>query len=197
MTVQTAAHPEAGSAASEHYTGKLGIWWLIGSEIMIFGGVIGSFILFRLAHPEWAEHAHHLNVLIGSINTLVLLTSSYTMVRAYAAVGRKDRKAMCGNLLTSALLGFVFLVIKSVEYSGKFSAGLTPNSGVFWAFYFAMTGLHALHVLAGAIAIFILFYYSSRDRIWPIANRIEFVGLYWHFVDVVWIFLFPLLYLTS
>lgn len=197
MTVQSAAHSSAGPMPSAHFTGKLGIWWLIGSEIMIFGGVIGSFILFRLAHPEWAEHARHLNVLIGTMNTIILLTSSYTMVKAFSAVGRKDRKAMCGNLLATALLGFTFLVIKALEYSGKFSAGLYPSTNVFWAFYFTMTGLHALHVLIGAIAILILFYYSSRDRIWPITNRVEFVGLYWHFVDVVWIFLFPLLYLTS
>lgn len=195
--MSTATPSESSTAASAHFTGKLGIWWLIASEIMIFGGVIGSFILFRLAHPEWVEHAHHLSVLIGSINTMVLLTSSFTMVKAFTAVGRKDRNAMCVNLLATALLGFVFLSIKSFEYGGKFSAGITPNSHVFWAFYFTMTGLHALHVLIGALAILILYFYALSDRIWPIANRVEFIGLYWHFVDVVWIFLFPLLYLTS
>lgn len=177
--------------------GKLAIWWLIGSEIMIFGGVVGSFILFRLAHPEWAELSRHLSVLIGSINTIVLLTSSYTMVRAYSAMTRKDRKAVCVNLLVTATLGLVFLGIKSFEYSQKFSHGFYPNAGLFWAFYFTMTGLHALHVLIGILVISGLAVYAAKDRIWPIAGRVELIGIYWHFVDVVWIFLFPLLYLTS
>lgn len=179
------------------YTGKLGLWCLIGSEIMIFAGIIGSFILFRLAHPEWARLAEHLSVMIGSINTLVLLTSSFTMVKAFAATSRRDRKAACGYLLATALFGLVFIGIKSHEYAGKFSHGFYPNAGLFWAFYFTMTGLHALHVLIGIGAILALFVFGLRDRLWPIANRVELIGLYWHFVDVVWIFLFPLLYLTS
>jgi len=192
-----AAHSDSAQMPTAHFTAKLAIWWLIGSEIMIFGGLIGSFILFRLARPQWAEMAHHLSVPIGSFNTLILLTSSYTMVRAFVSSGRRDRTATCWNLLVTALLGLTFLCVKGYEYAGKFSHGYYPNAGLFWAFYFTMTGLHALHVLIGIIAILILFVFGLRDRLWPIASRVEFTGLYWHFVDVVWIFLFPLLYLTS
>lgn len=190
-----AVTPPPDSPAAAIPIGRLGLWWLIGSEIMIFGGLIGSFILFRLAHPEWAEMSHHLNVWIGSINTLVLLTSSYSMVKAFTAVGRRDRPAACRHLLITALLGLCFLGIKSYEYAGKFSHGFYPTTALFWAFYFSMTGLHAIHVLAGIIMILIMYVFGVRDRLWPISNRVEFIGLYWHFVDVVWIFLFPLLYL--
>ena len=194
--MESAAKPADESPVESGWAGKLGLWWLIGSEIMIFGGLVGSFILFRLAHPEWSEMSEHLSVLIGSVNTLVLLTSSFTMVKAFSAAARKERKSTCGFLLITALLGLVFLGIKSHEYAGKFAHGFYPNAGIFWAFYFGMTGLHAIHVVAGIIAILILFVFGLRDRLWPISRRVEFVGLYWHFVDVVWIFLFPLLYLT-
>ena len=178
--------------------GKMGIWWFIASEIMIFSGLIGSYILFRLrADGAWTEMAQHVSTEIGSINTMVLLTSSLTMVLAFAAILDKDRKKTQVYLLLTVLLGLTFLGIKFYEYSLEIAHGFTPVTGVFWSFYYLMTGLHGLHVLGGMIANFALYIMAVRGTLWQTNQfRVEFTGLYWHFVDVVWIFLFPLLYLS-
>ncbi len=174
--------------------GKVGVWWFLASEIMVFGGLISSYIVARLGSVGWSAEAAHLSVPIASLNTLVLLTSSLTMVLAFGAVDRGDRKGVRTFLLWTILLGLAFLGIKGYEYASKVAAGFTPASGHFWSFYYTMTGLHALHVLAGIITNLSLFVMAPADP--RNAHRIELAGLYWHFVDVVWIFLFPLLYLT-
>jgi heme/copper-type cytochrome/quinol oxidase subunit 3 len=191
---QTHAHsPTASTALS---TGKLGLWWFLSSEIITFGGLMGSYIVLRLAHPEWAEAAQHLSVVIATVNTAVLLTSSLTMVLAFAAVDHADDRAIRTWLGWTVALGLVFLLIKAFEWSGKLSAGIVPGVSGFWSFYYAMTGLHALHVLGGIVVNAVLLLVALRGRLWPIAHRVELAGLYWHFVDLVWIFLFPLLYLA-
>ena len=177
-------------------TGKLGLWWFLSSEIITFGGLIGSYIVLRLAQPEWAEAARHLSVVIATVNTAVLLTSSLTMVLAFAAVDHADDHAVRTWLGCTVTLGLVFLLIKALEWSGKLSAGIVPGVSGFWSFYYAMTGLHALHVLAGIVVNAVLLLVALRGRLWPMAHRVELAGLYWHFVDLVWIFLFPLLYLS-
>jgi heme/copper-type cytochrome/quinol oxidase subunit 3 len=177
-------------------TGKLGIWWFLASEIVTFGGLIGSYLAVRLAHPQWAEAAAHLSALIATINTVVLLTSSLTMVLAWDAVERQDEPAIRTNLGYTVALGLVFLLIKALEWHGKLSHGLLPSASGFWSFYYAMTGLHVLHVLGGIVVNTVLLLLALRGRLRPIAQRVETAGLYWHFVDVVWIFLFPLLYLS-
>ena len=174
--------------------GKLGVWWFLVSEIMVFGGLISSYIVARLGSAGWPAEATHLSVLVASVNTLVLLTSSLTMVVAFAATRERDRGKLRTFLFLTILLGLAFLGIKAYEYTSKVVAGFTPASGHFWSFYYTMTGLHALHVLGGIITNLTLFV-MARESLRN-SHRVELAGLYWHFVDVVWIFLFPLLYLV-
>jgi len=177
-------------------SGKLAMWWFLASEIITFGGLIGSYIVFRLANPSWTEESHHLSVLIATLNTIVLLTSSLTMVLAFAAVDQRDEHKTRTWLLLTVLGGLVFLGIKALEWSLEIGAGRVPGASGFWSFYFTLTGLHGLHVLAGIVVIAMLWLAAVRDRLGPVAHRIEYAGLYWHFVDIVWIVLFPLLYLS-
>lgn len=186
------AHGEMSSVPS----GKLGMWWFLSSEIVTFGGLIGCYIVARIAHPQWAESSHHLSVLTATINTLVLLTSSLTIVLAHAALEHGDEQTTTKMLGYTVLGGLAFLLIKAYEWGVKFNHDILPWTDGFWGFYFAMTGLHALHVFGGVIINIALWVVAARGRIQPIAGRIEYAGLYWHFVDVVWIFLFPLLYLS-
>jgi heme/copper-type cytochrome/quinol oxidase subunit 3 len=174
--------------------GKVGVWWFLASEIMLFGGLIASFIVFRLGSAGWHGEAAHLSVPIGAFNTIVLLTSSLTMVQAFAAVERRDQRMFQAHLALTILLGLTFLGVKAYEYTAEIRAGFTPGTGIFWSFYYTLTGLHALHVLAGIIVNFSLYLLvGARLRN---SHRIELAGLYWHFVDIVWIFLFPLIYLS-
>lgn len=191
-------------AATESYSdnvmsiGKMGIWWFLASEIMVFGGLIGSYILYRMASAgAWAEMAHHVSTTIGAINTVVLLTSSLTMVLAHAAVEDENHQRAKLYLGLTVVGGILFLIFKAIEYTTEISHGFTPMAGTFWSFYFTMTGLHGLHVIGGIIANLALFVMAMRGTLWPNKQkRVEYCGLYWHFVDVVWIFLFPLLYLS-
>lgn len=178
--------------------GKMGIWWFLASEVMVFGGLIGVYILFRMASGgAWAEFAHHVSTPIGTFNTLVLLTSSLSIVKAFEAIDLENRKKAQLYLAVTVLLGLTFLGVKAFEYSREIAMGYTPVSGLFWSFYYAMTGLHGLHVLAGVIANFALWVMAMKGTLWPrTQQRVEYAGLYWHFVDIVWIFLFPLLYLS-
>ena len=194
-TSTTADHLESHASRE---MGKMGMWWFLASEVMTFGGFIAIYFLYRLASGgAWAEMAEHVSVLIGSINTVVLLTSSLTMVKACQAVDEEDRIRTRNYLGLTVLLGLVFLGFKAVEYTSEFSHGFTPLAGSFWSFYYALTGLHALHMIGGIIANLVLFVMAARGTLWPrTQQRVEFVGLYWHFVDIVWIFLFPLLYLS-
>ncbi len=177
-------------------SGRLGVWWFLASEIVLFGGLIGTFILFRHGNPEWVAAAEHLSLAIGTVNTFVLLTSSLTIVLAFAAADKGDSRRMRTWLFLTILLGLVFLSIKAFEWSTEIGAGFIPSTGGFWSFYYAMTGLHALHVMAGIVINAILFISAVLDRLKPHEYRIELAGLYWHFVDIVWIFLFPLLYMA-
>jgi heme/copper-type cytochrome/quinol oxidase subunit 3 len=172
------------------------VWWFLASEIMVFGGLIASYVVVRLGGAGWSQEAAHLNFTLGLINTFVLLTSSLTMVLAFAAVEDKDPKKLRAALGFTILLGLIFLVIKAFEYAGEIRAGFTPSAGIFWSFYYGMTGLHALHVLAGIIVNLVLWIGALKGSLARNSHRVELGGLYWHFVDIVWIFLFPLLYLA-
>jgi len=176
-------------------TGKIGVWWFLASEITVFGGLIASYIVVRLGSGGWSEAAAHVNFSLGLVNTFVLLTSSMTMVLAFAAVEQKNPKRLRAFLLLTFLLGMTFLMIKGFEYAGEIGHGFTPGAGIFWSFYYGMTGLHALHVLGGIVVNLVLLVAALRDTLRPNEHRVELAGLYWHFVDIVWIFLFPLLYL--
>jgi len=183
-------------AATGIPTGKMGVWWFLASEIVLFGGLIGIYIMTRLGSTGWPEMAAHLSVPIGTLNTFVLLTSSLTMVLAFAAAEKGNQKGMRTWLLWTVLLGLTFLVIKAFEWGSEIGAGFPLTAGGFWSFYYTMTGLHALHVLGGVVVNSILFLSALMGLLGRNEHRVELAGLYWHFVDVVWIFLFPLLYLS-
>ena len=193
-TAAETAHAHETPAATTVPTGRLGIWMFLASEVVIFGGLITIYVLYRLRHPEWGLLAHNMVQAAGAINTLVLLTSSLTMVLAHAAVEHDDLRKAARYMLITVALGAVFMGIKAYEYGHEIGEGFTPVAGLFWSFYFAMTGLHALHVLGGMFAIL-----AVRQAVVEGRNpqRVELVGIYWHFVDIVWIFLFPLLYLAN
>lgn len=177
--------------------GKLGTWWFLASEVMVFGGLIGCYVLARIAAGGWEEESAHVNTRIGAINTLILVTSSFTMVEAFGAVQAQARQRAARFLLITVLLGCTFLCIKGYEYATELSHGFYPSTGPFWSFYYIMTGLHGLHVLGGILVNAGLCVMAMVGRHWSaVAHRVELAGLYWHFVDVVWIFLFPLLYLS-
>jgi heme/copper-type cytochrome/quinol oxidase subunit 3 len=175
-------------------TGRLGIWWFMASEVVVFGGLITCYLLMRWRHPEWGAEAAHTLTGAGALNTLVLLTSSLTMVLAHAAIEAGRPAVAVRNLSWTLLGGLIFLVVKAYEYTHEIGAGLVPARSLFWSFYYTMTGLHALHVIGGLVAIAIVLLAVRRGRE---MQRVEYVGIYWHFVDIVWIFLFPLLYLAS
>ena len=180
----------------EEIYGKTGIWWFLASEVPTFGGVLVAYIVLRLGSAGWSEASHHLNFNVALINTFLLLTSSMTIVMAHAAAQDNDFKKVANFLAATVLLGLGFLGMKAFEYSTEISHGFLPSSGIFWSFYYGMTGLHALHVLAGIIANLVLWIHAAKGSLAPHAQRVEVAGLYWHFVDIVWIFLFPLLYLA-
>ena len=180
--------------STEVPTGRLGIWWFLASEVVIFGGLICCYILLRWRNPEWGVEAQHTINAAGALNTLVLLTSSLSMVLAHAAVVEGNLKQAARNLSFTLLGGAIFLCVKAVEYTHEIKEGFVPARSLFWSFYYIMTGLHALHVIGGMVAIFVILLAVRGGRA---PQRVEYIGIYWHFVDVVWIFLFPLLYLTT
>ena len=201
------AHAISVSTATGIPNGKLGMWVFLASEVMFFTGLIGAYIVLRSA-PGWPGPAGHLSVPIGTTNTLILIGSSVTMVLALAASTRLPAspggeaqageriRAVRGWLLLTILLGSCFLVIKGFEYAAKFSHHIFPSTNVFWSCYFALTGFHALHVLGGIVFNGFVLTRTASDAVWrDQRHRLEYAGLYWHFVDIVWIFLFPLLYL--
>lgn len=171
---------------------RLGIWWFLASEIVIFGGLIATYILYRLHHPEWAAETIHTIQWVGATNTTVLLTSSLTMILSHHAVEERNLRQAGFTLALTILGGLIFLGLKAYEYTHEIAHGFVPARSLFWSFYFLMTGLHALHVVGGLVANTVVLRGFKRGFA---SHRIESVGIYWHFVDVVWIFLFPLLYL--
>jgi heme/copper-type cytochrome/quinol oxidase subunit 3 len=186
-------HPVTGV-----YNGKLGIWLFLASEVMLFGALFSSLILLRLGAATWPRGWEVLNVPIGAVNTIVLITSSVTMVMAWASLKLNNFARGRLFLILTGLLALTFLVIKGFEYGAKFEHDLLPATSTYFAIYFTMTGLHGLHVLGGVLVIgYLVLTAGSTWRQAPglFTNRVECTGLYWHFVDLVWIFLFPTLYL--
>jgi cytochrome c oxidase subunit III len=175
-------------------TGKLAVWWLVASEIVIFGGLLASYVMHRIAHDAFAQQAAHTNTWIGAFNTLVLLTSSLSAVLAHQAAERGDGPK-ASRLLWATILGAcTFLVVKGLEWTSEIEHGFTITSGTFWSFYYTAAGLHASHVIAGAIVMIFVANDAAKNRD---LHRVELAGIYWHFVDIVWIFLFPLLYIAK
>jgi heme/copper-type cytochrome/quinol oxidase subunit 3 len=176
--------------------GKLGMWLFLASEVMFFTGLLGAYIVLRFSHPSWPGPEGHLSVPIGTMNTLFLIGSSVTIVLALAASQAGALPRARWWLTVTIALGCLFLTVKGFEYAAKFAHHILPSTNVFWSCYFALTGLHALHVLGGIIFNLWILRRLFQPAIWAgQAQRLEYAGLYWHFVDLVWIFLFPLLYL--
>lgn len=177
---------------------KLGIWLFLASEVMLFGSLFASYVLLRTGDPRWPDQSAVLSVPLGALNTVVLIASSVTMVLSWVALTRQNLTGFRRYMGLTLLAGVVFLTVKAFEYSDKFSHGLMPSTNNFLGIYFTLTGLHALHVIAGMVVN--LYFWGPGARMWRtdprrFTNRIEIAGLYWHFVDLVWIFLFPVLYL--
>jgi len=175
-------------------TGRLAVWWVLVSEIVIFGGVLVSYVMHLLGHPEWAAEAAHTNMWAGGFNTLVLLTSSLSAVLAHQAAEGGDGPKAARLLRLTALGGLIFLTVKSFEWTHEIREGFTIQAGGFWSYYYTAAGLHAFHVLAGAVIMLFIAADAAKNRD---LHRVENIGIYWHFVDIVWIFLFPLLYIAK
>ena len=180
------------------YNGKLGIWLFLASEVMLFGALFSTLILLRTGAPSWPHGWKELNVPLATINTFNLIASSVTVVLAWANLRLGNLKKAKLFLGVTLLCGFIFMGIKAYEYGSKFQHEHFPSTNNFYATYFVMTGLHGLHVVGGMVVFAYLlltadkWYAAKRDQF---TNRVEVTGLYWHFVDLVWIFLFPILYL--
>jgi cytochrome c oxidase subunit III len=192
-------------------TSKLGMWLFLATEILMFGGLFAGFTLMQSRFPEAFLLAHeHLDKRLGALNTIVLLVSSYTMVMAVHKAKTNKQKALVGYLVVTILCALTFLVVKYFEYSQKFEHGLLPgrfftnphdptgHQFIFFSFYFMMTGLHGFHILVG---VFVLLWILMRSRRGDFSSNyytpVDLVGLYWHLVDLIWIYLFPLLYLIK
>ena len=176
--------------------GKLGIWLFLASEVMLFGALFSTYIILRMGAPEWPHG--ELNVWLGMANTFILIGSSVTMVMAWASLKLGNWGKHRLYLSATVLLSVAFLINKYFEYSNHWTHGELPSKSTFLAIYFTLTGLHGLHILGGIIVMVYFLgpgasMYKSKPE--QFTNRIEYTGLYWHFVDLVWIFLFPVLYL--
>jgi cytochrome c oxidase subunit 3 len=189
----------------------LGMWIFIIQEVMFFGGLLAAYMLYRIWYPTaWSEGSAELNIQLGGLNTVVLIGSSLTMALAVRSAQTGKQKSLITFLIATMALGLVFLVVKGFEYHDKWvlhhvpglnfqlEEGQVPQIAIFLSLYFALTGLHALHMVIGIGIMSVITYMASRktfDR--EYYTPVEVAGLYWHFVDIVWIFLFPLLYLIG
>ena len=176
--------------------GKLGIWLFLASEVMLFGALFSTYITLRIGATEWPHG--ELNIWLGMANTFILIGSSVTMVMAWASLKMNDWGKHRLYLIATFLLAGWFLVNKYFEYAAHWRSGELPSHSTFLAIYFTLTGLHGLHVIGGMIVNGYL--WGPGAKMWKtqperFSHRIEVAGLYWHFVDLVWIFLFPVLYL--
>lgn len=182
---------------------KLGIWLFLASEVMLFGALFATYILLRVGAPAegpaaWPNQSELLNVPLATLNTAVLITSSVTMVMAWASLMRNQFNKFRLYQAATVALGFCFLIIKYFEYSAKIGHHLLPETSAFLAIYYTMTGLHGLHVVGGMAVN--AWHLGPGSYLWKknpqqFANRVEASGLFWHLVDLIWIFLFPVLYL--
>lgn len=188
---------------------RLGLWTFLATEVLFFGGMFMGYIVYRHAYPHsFAMASKHTNILYGTVNTAILLTSSLTMALAVHAAQEGKNKRLVRFLLLTILFALAFLGVKGLEYTEdihehlfpghSFSVPGEPKAELFFYFYWAMTGLHGLHVIIGICVLSIIAFLASRRRFSAEYHApVEVTGLYWHFVDIVWIFLYPLLYLID
>jgi len=207
MTDHAAEQSEA--AHFDPVAAKTGMWLFLFTEALLFGALFIAYAVYLNLHrPEFMEASRHLDKLLGAVNTAVLLTSSLTMALSIASLRRGRIGASLALAGGTTALSLVFLGIKAHEWGEKFAHDVYPKSAtmlakapgeqVFYGLYFAMTGLHALHVIVGAVAILFAIVFIAKGKVHPGRDTfLENVGLYWHLVDVIWIFLFPLFYLIG
>jgi cytochrome c oxidase subunit 3 len=208
---ETLLAPQFTDLTQQRETSELGMWVFLMTELLLFGALFTSYAVYRFRDPGvFAEASRDLEAGIGAINTAVLITSSLGMALAVSGAQTNDRRRLLGGLITAILLGTVFMVLKGVEYyhhyehqefpglAFNFARPHAPEVQVFFFLYFAMTGLHAVHLTIGICLVTVLLIQAVRGRYSALYyTPVELAGLYWHFVDIVWIFLFPLLYLIG
>lgn len=210
-----ATAPHFETATQQKLAATLGMWTFLATEILLFGGLFLAYTVSRAAYPDtWAAMSHRMDLTLGTINTAVLLTSSLTMalaVRAAQLPDRRGSRAAAAWLLLTALMGLAFIAIKGTEWHHEYTERLVPMAGLifdpgavptaeahsFMSLYFLMTGLHAIHLSIGCLLALSLAFFSARRSPRARGTVVELAGLYWHLVDIVWVFLFPLLYLVG
>jgi cytochrome c oxidase subunit III len=202
-------HPhDAGGREPPREIGQLGMWVFIASEILFFGGLFVAYVYGRSHWPNgFAQASRHTDVVLGTLNTGVLLTSSAVIALAVACAESPAFRRWTARLLwLTAALGVIFIVIKGMEYRKEWHEHLFPGPGfeldaggaqLFFMLYFVMTALHALHLAIGIVGVSLFAWATGQAKSWAPPRRIDIMALYWHFVDVVWIFLYPLLYLVE
>jgi cytochrome c oxidase subunit 3 len=210
QAVRPHAH-QFDDAGQQAETANFGMWVFLITEMMFFGGLFAGYIIYRTAYPAAFNIAsHETEVLLGGTNTVVLICSSLTMALAVRSAQLTKTRQLAGFLTATILLGLIFMGIKGVEYYHKAEHHLVPGASfqfegphargveLFMSFYFAMTGLHALHMVIGVGILGTLLLMALRGRFSAAYyTPVELSGLYWHFVDIIWIFLYPLLYLLG
>jgi cytochrome c oxidase subunit 3 len=207
--------PDSASILAEQFddlqqqeeASTVGMWVFLATEIIFFGGLFTSYIVYRTTYPhEFAIGSAHADILLGTVNTAILLTSSFTMALGVHAAQRGDNKWVARYLMITILFALAFLAVKGLEYSEHISDGFFPGPGfrkdvphhveLFFWLYFVMTGLHALHVCIGICVLSVVACLAMRKKFsTAYSNPVQISGLYWHFVDVIWVFLYPLFYL--
>lgn len=194
--------------AQQQEANRLGMWAFLATEVLFFGGLFTAYLVYRSAYPSAFEEAStHLDIWRGTINTVILLTSSLTMALAVHASELRQRRRMILMMFLTMLLGLAFLGIKATEYYTDYEEQLIPGLNFAWegagplqallffSLYFIMTGVHATHMIIGLGVLVVMIIWAWRGKYESDPMPVERFGLYWHFVDIVWIFLFPLLYL--
>ena len=199
------------SLEQQHEAATLGMWLFLITEVLFFGGLFLAYTLYRIWYPvAWAEASRELDIVLGAFNTAVLIGSSLTMAFAVRAAQTGKQRATVVWILLTMALGLVFLIVKYFEYKEKFEhhhvpgpnfAFEGPQAGpaqIYFSLYFLLTGLHATHMIIGFFIMSVIAWMAHKKRFTPEwYTPVEISGLYWHFVDIVWIFLFPLLYLVD
>jgi cytochrome c oxidase subunit 3 len=199
------------SPAQQREAATLGMWFFLVQEVLFFGGLFVTYLVYRARDPlAFVAGSHELDILLGGLNTVVLIASSLTMAMAVHSAQLGRQRPLLGYLAATGALGLVFLVVKYFEYSAKWHHHLIPGAAfqfaepvgqraeLFFSLYFAMTGMHALHMVVGVGLLVWVYRRARAGEFGPhYYTPVECFGLYWHFVDIVWIFLFPLLYLIG
>ncbi|MDB5343944.1 MAG: cyoC [Schlesneria sp.] len=197
----------------QHRAATAGLWAFLATEVLLFGGMFAGYAVYRNWYGEtWAAASHKLDLVMGTVNTAVLLVSSFTMALSVQAAEAGQRQKVLRYLATTIVLGAVFLAIKGSEYAHKIETKLLPGphfhwdgvpadqgpAEIFFSYYFALTGTHAVHMVIGLLILIVLWIRIWRESRFVVNGQsVANMGLYWHFVDVIWVFLFPLLYLID